>query len=274
MYIILVSLVLILLFFFILLVNLNYILFNWENNKVILLTRSTNKTKDEDNKTDIPKKYFQDITTNTHNFLNITTNKSVKVFGKLYNEAVIQMPKNYKINSSFKNIKHGEYLNTFFKTCKKIFLYLVSLTRPATIDSDEFLVQNEEANKVHKDIDHVENKNIHHESNIFNNTETYQSKDTDYQKLKETATLDLVSLDKSENFNSKEELSTFDKLENRVLSKLKESGMSNYDIWLELGDLYLKYSENKKAMEVYALVLKHSKNEKHKELARNGLIGM
>ncbi|NJS41226.1 hypothetical protein HC766_02480 [Candidatus Gracilibacteria bacterium] len=34
--------------------------------------------------------------------------------------------------------------------------------------------------------------------------------------------------------------------------------MADYDIWLDLGDLYAKYGEDKKAKEIYALVLKHA----------------
>ncbi|MBC7472084.1 MAG: hypothetical protein H7196_02375 [candidate division SR1 bacterium] len=274
MYIVLISLIFIFIFFFILLVNLNFILFNWENSKVILLTRLNDKTKNQDYKIDTQKKYIQDITSNTQNLLNITTNNSIKVFGKLYNEAIIQMPKNYKISSSFKNIKYSEYLNAFFRTGKNIFFYILSLIKPATIESDEFLMQNEEVDKITDHTDLRRNDNNYIKPDISSNINTDQPKNTDYQKFRETATIGLVSVDKNKSIANDGEISTFDKLENRILSKLKESGMSNYDIWLELGDLYLKYNENKKAMEVYALVLKHSKNEKHKELARNGLIGM
>lgn len=84
------------------------------------------------------------------------------------------------------------------------------------------------------------------------------------------ATIGMVGVEEK----SEQEMNLFEKLENKLIIKLKDSGMESDDIWLELGDLYLKYSENKKAMEVYAFVLKHAKDDHHKELARNKLIGL
>lgn len=69
--------------------------------------------------------------------------------------------------------------------------------------------------------------------------------------------------------------SAFTKLEQRILKQLQESGMQNYDVWLQLGQLYVKFDEADKAKEVFALVLKHAPaGSKLKETARNGLIGL
>jgi hypothetical protein len=65
----------------------------------------------------------------------------------------------------------------------------------------------------------------------------------------------------------------FEKLENKILEKLREGGMANYDLWLELGDLYIKFEMKEKAKSVFALVLKHSE-DKTKDIARNKLIGL
>ena len=92
------------------------------------------------------------------------------------------------------------------------------------------------------------------------------------QKKLEEATLSMVS--GAEEKEKAEEMGLFEKLENRILRRLQKSGMSDYDIWLELGDLYVKYNETKKAMEIYALVLKHSVNDIQKEKAMNKLIGL
>jgi hypothetical protein len=44
---------------------------------------------------------------------------------------------------------------------------------------------------------------------------------------------------------------------------------------LELGNLYLKFEENEKAKEIFALVLRHSKEDPEiRETARNNLIGL
>ncbi len=68
-------------------------------------------------------------------------------------------------------------------------------------------------------------------------------------------------------------MTIFEKLETRVLSKLQDVGMEHYDIWLELGDLYVKFDHYDKAKEIYALVLKHA-DGRIKEMARNKLIGL
>ena len=70
------------------------------------------------------------------------------------------------------------------------------------------------------------------------------------------------------------DLSAFEKMEIRILKQLKESSMANYDIWLQLADLYLKYDQKDKAKDVYALVLKHAKADIERTRARNGLIAL
>jgi hypothetical protein len=272
MYIIFISIFLIIFFFFILLVSLNYIVYNWEDSKIkMLVTHETNKKNESI--TQDSKKYFKDIATNTQNLINITTSKSVKVFGKLYNQAIVKMPNNI-YNKPYKNKQYKEYMRSFILSTKKFFLYIISLTRPATIESDKFI---EHSNDIIYDKKtgqtEYETTEIPDTKTVIKNenVSSKEEKNETQKNIKEVATIGMTS--KLTDTNN-DELSAFENLENRIVSKLKESGMSNYDIWLELGDLYLKYNENKKAMEVYALVLKHSKNEKHKELARNGLIGM
>ena len=86
------------------------------------------------------------------------------------------------------------------------------------------------------------------------------------------ATLHLASKHESLKTEDTEELTVFEKLELRILNRLKESGMTNYDIWIELGVLYKKFGQTDKAKEVFALVLKHA-GDTNKERARNELIG-
>jgi hypothetical protein len=274
MYVILISSLLIILFFFLLLVSLNYILFNWESNKLVMLIKSDEKKSISTDEYD-SNKYFQNVTTNTQNLINITTSKSVKVFGKLYNQAVLQMPKNNSLKVTIHKKKYSEYIQTVLGSTKKLILYIVSLTKPASIDSDKFIETDEDDtdNRDLNNLNMISGDNIQGNINEDHTRYTTKKNLNNYDDEKEVATIGLIS-NSGDNTMDKTGLSAFDNLENRILSKLKESGMSNYDIWLELGDLYLKYNENKKAMEVYALVLKHSKNEKHKEMARNGLIGM
>jgi hypothetical protein len=87
------------------------------------------------------------------------------------------------------------------------------------------------------------------------------------------ATLNLASKNSSNKSEDTDELTVFEKLELRILNRLKESGMTNYDIWIELGALYKKFGQTEKAKEVFALVLKHA-GDTNKERARNELIGL
>jgi Tfp pilus assembly protein FimV len=70
---------------------------------------------------------------------------------------------------------------------------------------------------------------------------------------------------------SPQDMTQFEKLEQKLLNRLQESGLKNYDIWIQLGDFYLKYDERDKAKEIFALVLKQAGGEQ-KEIARNRLI--
>ncbi len=65
----------------------------------------------------------------------------------------------------------------------------------------------------------------------------------------------------------------FEKVEQRLLSKLKEGGVGNYDLWLDLAELYVKNNANQKASEIYSYVAKNAK-DKNKEKAINGIIGL
>lgn len=65
----------------------------------------------------------------------------------------------------------------------------------------------------------------------------------------------------------------FEKLENRILNKLKDVGLNHFDLWLELGTLYEKYDQVEKAVEVYTMVLKNSK-DKEKDFARDRIIAL
>lgn len=94
------------------------------------------------------------------------------------------------------------------------------------------------------------------------------------------ATINMASDTGRENVNkgvekTHSDYKTFSRLEQKILKRLQDDGMQHYDIWLELGQLYLKYDQTEKAKEVFALVLKHApQDSKIKEIARNELIGL
>jgi len=99
--------------------------------------------------------------------------------------------------------------------------------------------------------------------------EEEQSKDLESptSKEKSVATLDIA------NKNNKSTNLVLEKMEKKILRKLQESGMSNYDLWLNLGEVYMQHNEKEKANQIFALVLKHATG-KPKEIARNYLISM
>ncbi len=65
----------------------------------------------------------------------------------------------------------------------------------------------------------------------------------------------------------------FEKLETKLLNRLKEVGLKHFDIWLQLGELYEKYEEYSKATEIYNMILKNSEG-KEKDFARDRLIAI
>ena len=86
----------------------------------------------------------------------------------------------------------------------------------------------------------------------------------------ESATLNFAANESNQN---QKKQTLFKKMEDQILEELKEKGLNRYDIWLKLAQLYEKYGQQKKAVEVYAMILKHSKTEE-KIIARNKLIAL
>jgi hypothetical protein len=86
----------------------------------------------------------------------------------------------------------------------------------------------------------------------------------------ESATLNFAANESNQN---QKKQTLFKKMEDQILEELKEKGLNRYDIWLKLAQLYEKYAQQKKAVEVYAMILKHSKTEE-KIIARNKLIAL
>jgi hypothetical protein len=182
-----------------------------------------------------------------------------------------------------------QFRSNSLKALTNLFKYLLSLTKPV----EETMLHEEEVGYKHTETEQEpqlstsEINEPNHIDELYHTTPKHdpfaemphkiekpktplQSKAAQ-DKAIEQATLSLVG--DLDGVNS-EEMGLFEKMENRILKKLQKSGMSDYDIWLELGDLYVKYNEVKKAMEIYALVLKHSVNEQQKEKAMNKLIGL
>lgn len=158
------------------------------------------------------------------------------------------------------------------KAVKRFVKYLISLTKPIeeSENNNDQLVSNNKVKEI-KDTDFSNEATISKPQTEELPVIEQDNKISKSEKSLDEATISIVGdLDESK----LEEMGLFEKMENRILKKLQKSGMSDYDIWLELGDLYVKYNETKKAMEIYALVLKHSTEDLQKEKAMNKLIGL
>ena len=88
-----------------------------------------------------------------------------------------------------------------------------------------------------------------------------KNSDDDISVITETTTEDSTNL------------TEFDKFEQRLLNKLSTSGTDNYDLWLDLANLYIKNNANNKAKEIFTYVAKNAKDG-NKQKAINGLIGL
>lgn len=168
-----------------------------------------------------------------------------------------------------------------FKSIKRFFRYLVHITSPSESIKVTDVQKEQEKERKQSEIDEVvekvseANATKEVEEEIFPEppkvfaTQSHATSDQD-EEDGDDATLGLAGLSDEK---EEKDMSLFEKLETRILTKLRESGLDHYDIWVELGDLYLKFDEKEKAREVFALVLKHSEGTP-KELARNRLIGL
>jgi|GEM_PF-5300523 len=65
----------------------------------------------------------------------------------------------------------------------------------------------------------------------------------------------------------------YEKEEQKILSRLQDSDLKDYAVWLELGDLYGKHEDYSKQRETYSFVLKNGQG-KEKNMAMNKLIAM
>jgi len=277
------SIFFLILFGFLGVIILNYAVLLWENKKVDSLT---NQIKNNPITDDILQR-----SNVTRNFTSvdlgssITKNKAVQTVSNVYDRAIVTI-KNQEypgwLNKFFEEINH--FRHNALKSISRFFKYLISLTKPVNKIETEKISEDLEQKKL-SEIDELvdkvtatepkfETQPLHQEST--STIRTLQIPIPQSQpKTQEISQNSLATLDMATNREPKsdKDMSMFEKLEARILDKLKGSGLNHYDIWLELGNLYEKYTEKEKAIEIYALVMKHSAG-REKELARDKLIGL
>ncbi len=284
------SLVLLVLFICLTLFTLSFTIYKWENDKISTLTDKIKPSeknilnkrlalKSSSPIVDIPKSKKKKAI------------KAVSKASKVYKNSISSLQKNdYPewVNSSVGEI--SKFKNNSWKSTKKLVSHLISLTKPIEeakaeeekktltekilkklpgnytpdIYDDNFDEIKARKEIAKKDVSEVEKeKEEKLEKEVIKEISTAQKA--------QQATLGLASKLKTD---KDEDLGLFEKLETKLLAKLQDSGMADYDIWLDLGDLYAKYGEDRKAKEIYALVLKHSQEKNLKERATNKLIGL
>lgn len=246
------------------LVILNYAVYSWENQKI---TDLAGKIK-EDHTDDL----LKGSAPRSFTTYDLTGKLSSSNLNEKYQHALTIIRNQeaplwlLKLKNIFRNFRADAW-----KTIKKFFQYLSQITSPVEIVTvkdvrkEQYIKEKEAEQHINivNTIEKVQDINSYNHNNTLENIYTSNNIEEDFIK---------IASKKSQNVN----LNNFDKfeqLESRILRKLRESGLEHYDIWLDLGNLYLEFEEKEKAKEVFLLVLKHA-NGKEKDLARNQLYSL
>ena len=259
---------------------INYLVISWESEKVDALTSKIKHTNNSESsilyKSDVSREF-------TSLDLMKASKASLKSASNIYDRTLVKITSQEYPDWISKLFTQVDRLSkNTWQTLSSWFKYLVSLTKPS---SEETKYDKVKAFREKRNIAEIEDfvDKVVEENNLTQNTalaivekeeeqeDSIEGK-TNSKIENNTATLNLAS-STSKNGENKDN-GVFERLENRILQKMKDVGLGNYDLWLELGQLYLKYGEKEKAVEVFALVLKHTQNESQKDLARNQLIGL
>jgi len=282
---ILVSLLCAVAFFLITVLTINYAVFALEHHKIDDMVKTVGHTVHNSN---------TDFVEEEEGFSISKSLNRRKMFGMVGTENALAKVRNMDYSSLAK--KFFTVINHLRKdtwsTIKTFFKWIISTLKPAdeTTFSQkvEFRRKQDEIEETAEKVASINNSGAKYGASTFahNNRPQPTMEEEVFEMIedenimtdnlegeegrKSNATLSFASEKEEE---KSQEMSVFEKLEMRVLNKLKNAGMDNYDIWLELGDLYAKFDEKEKAKEVYALILKHSQGGL-KEMARNRLIGL
>ncbi len=276
------SLLLAIAFGFLAILTLNYTVYLWENKKVNDLTSKIRPRPD----TFSQKSSFSENFSSLDLGSSLNKNKALQVATDIYNRTVVSITKQEypgwinKIIEEFNLFRKNAfaYIARFFK-------YLLTLTKPVDetkIEPEVIRSENDTTTNPAKAeyVDPSEALPVSNNKEYYSDVPEKEVKDVDYQTPSQSvkkeegfATIGFAASNSTGKKKSDKDMSVFEKLEARILEKLKTSGLNHYDIWLELGSLYEKYDEKEKAVEIYALILKHSEG-REKDIARDKLIGL
>jgi hypothetical protein len=262
---------------FLILICVNYSWILWEKDRVNDLTSRIKPSSESDI---LRKTSERDYTTN-FDFRNASKN-GIKNAKSAYEKTLMAVKDNKypkwvkELVELFENLR-----SNFWKTIKNFITYLLHLAKP----SDFADPNNQKFNDTNSETNNSEENTV---SQVTASLQKTIKKDEDseitslnkvedenqiLQKQKETtvATLNLASKNSSTD-EAKSDANS--KIEARILQKLQESNLTNYGIWLELGNFYVKTNEPEKAGEIFNLVMNNTKDQAQKDMAVKALIGL
>jgi hypothetical protein len=234
-------------------VSLSYAIYLWEKNVVTNLAGQIEPITENSIFKPQSKKHFTPEVSSAA-FDKMNKNGAVKMVSGAYENTLMKIKEN-DYQGILKKTWHiiSDFFANFSTRMKQLFDYLVTLSKPIATD-----VTLDDGVKAKED-------------EIIDNTiEKVVAQNEEKETVPDS---DVASVVTSTKTKKEEDLEMFERLEGRILAKLKESGLNNYDLWLQLGDLYIKYDEQEKAKEIFAMILKSSEGQ-YKELARDRLIGL
>jgi hypothetical protein len=268
MSLIIISLFFIILFGFLGALNLSYVIYNWEKNRVEEMTK--NFMPQESNKVMAARaEYSSSIqTTDTTKF-----KKKMKVPKKIeefyHSSMVVLSQQDYKgwLDKIIFNVK--KVTSNLGLYSKYSFNYVMNLIKKSDDTSiEEAKVEVDNSADINETIEKVKsiskNNPRDRESEYINITEEKvdNSKPTN-------ATINMAADDDK----SKRDKNVYNQLEDLILEKLKTNGMDCWPVWMELAAHYEKYKEFDKAVEIFAMVMKNSKGPE-KNIAKDKLIAL
>jgi|GEM_PF-6307899 len=247
---------------------LNYTVYLWESNKINDLTSKIKNENDDQIPDFLAKNNASRGFTTMDLGENISRNRSISAV-KHDDRKVIFVDgeeQSVFLNSIFAFFK--KFQVNFWAQLRSIYRYLLHLAKP---NDNQQKSEPDEQEKVQitEVIQKVKDADQDDEDDKVELTNQNQVVVVNPKKATKTDDEDEDEKEAKE----KKDLELFEKLENKLLAKLKEVGMKHFDLWLDLGKLYEKYDYNEKAKEVYSMILKHA-DGKEKEFAKDKLIEM
>ncbi len=308
MLIIFISLLLTISLSLVLLILLNYAIVSWEQTQVENLTKQIRPESNSDNilKKTVSSHKFTNVDLKNSLRLSREVSTIKQTASKLYTKTIALIQSQDYVSWWEKiKVELESLRKDWWATLKSWWHFLLSLAQPlttnVTFDANKNQSLKEEKQKQEmvkvvtkiKQTSATETNNssnvnqIDDASNTFEivsspdgfskpvTTETNKALKTEkiYEptRKEEVATLNLAT--NQQISNRDKDMTNFERLERKILDRLQETGLRDYNIWLQLGEFYLKYDEPEKAREIFALVLKQANGEA-KEIARNRLLSL